>query len=182
MRLTTVAGVLAVGLGVVALVAPELVSIPGVGDPFVTLVGVLALLQGVRYGSDWWAVEVRTLETGDPEQRYRVPAPGDDADEALRTATGWSTRHRRRRDELRDRLTEAAAAALVARGEAESVSAAEAVVAAGEWTADPAAAWFLGDGVDLPAGLRLRAALGREPLFYFGARRTIDAVAGLQED
>lgn len=156
---------------------------PGAFDfdyTFVTLVGLLAVVQGLRYGLERRHTEFRATETADPELRYHVPVPGDDHDETLSIASGWGYRARNRQHSIRDDLRRVAAETIAIR---ESCSLEEAVerVEAGTWTDDPVAAAFLGDRLAKPPlRHRLRATLSRQPSFVYRVRRTVAAVAALQ--
>ncbi|MFB6154503.1 MAG: hypothetical protein ABEJ22_01320 [Haloferacaceae archaeon] len=147
---------------------------------FVTLVGVLALVQGLRYGLGRRHTEFRAAETDDPELRYHVPVPGDDHDERFAVAGGWGYRARNRQRSVREDLHRVAVETVTIRENC-APEEAEARVAAGTWTADPVAAAFLGDDVPAPPLRdRLLAALSRDSSFVYRARRTVAAVAALQ--
>lgn len=145
---------------------------------FVTLIGVLALLQGIRYVARRRR-EIRFTETGDPELRYEVPTPGDDFDRDLATSRSLSSRTVKRRRAIRERLREAAIEALAVR-ENRDRTAAERLVAQGEWTDDPYAAALLAEGsVSLPPTAWLRNLFRRKSQFAHDVSRAVDAIEAL---
>ncbi|MFC6795539.1 hypothetical protein ACFQFH_15905 [Halobaculum halobium] len=141
---------------------------------FVTGAGVLALVQGLRYANDARTAEHRAVETGDPEDRYEVPAPGDDDDELI-TRRGYSRASIKRRREFHRHLRQVAEETLRARGDFADSEVATAIDDGG-WTDDPVAAWFLGADVPQPPGARLRRLLGTDAEFRYGVVHTVDAL------
>jgi hypothetical protein len=176
LRFSAVLGVLAVLLGFILLVQRELAAALSLEWTLVLLVAVAAGVQALRFVQSRRQTPLQATETPDTEQRYQAPTPGDDVDEALGVARGWSRRGRRSRNQLRERAGEAAIAAII---DATGCSRAAAVerVQRGEWTDDLVAAWFLSDTVELGRRERLRLLLG-SPLSRFGAAfdRTLRAV------
>ena len=149
---------------------------------FVTMVGLLAAAQGLRYASARRGIETVETETGDPEQRYQVPTPGDDFDARLAGAGGWSLRGVSERRTIRERLHSAAVDALVIHDNC-PIDEAERRIREGTWTDDPYAVDFLGDAPTRPPlGLRLRGLFSREPKYHRQVRHTVDAIVALQED
>jgi hypothetical protein len=168
------------------------VVVPGLNASFafVVLVGVLAGVQGIRYVLGRREATLVETETGEPESRYRVPAPGDDE---WRTATRRSPRRSSRRGRnrssgpvgfgrrhprtLRQRVRDIAVESIRLREHC-SVERAERAVDTGRWTDDPVAARFLGADVPLPLSTRLRFVVSRTA-YLDRARRTLDAVESL---
>ena len=183
MRPTVVLGVTAVLFGFVVLVQRGLAGLLQLSYAFVTLVGVLALVQGLRFANESRLTDRRAVETADVEERYRMPAPGDDVDALVSSAGGASRASIKRRREFHRRLTDAARETLRARGDYGDRDVDEAIHE-GTWTPDPVAGWFLGDDERLtpPASVRLRRILGSGAEFRFAATRTIGALAVLQAD
>lgn len=180
-RLAVVAGVLLAGTGL-AMVAGVPIRPFSLQDAFVTIVGALALVQGVRYlvarrGTDQYATA-----TGDPEERYHVPVPGDDFDAEVAKPHGWGAGGAATRGTLRKRVREAVVGALVTRANL-AQSDAENRVEAGTWTDDPVAAAFLAEDPP-PLGVTRRLVLlirGRSP-FDLGLARTISELEALYEE
>ena len=178
-RVSRAATALGVAAAAVGLAIAGGATVPGLsfGYLFVTLVGALALLQGVRYADERRHTTVRAAETGDPEMRQRLPTPGDEFDADAFAVTGrvrYNTRER-----LRERLREAAVETLVVRGECPPEAASE-QVDAGTWTADSVAAHFLGaDASRLALWHRVRLWVRRESAFAYRVRRAVDAVTAL---
>lgn len=179
-RVAAVVGLTAVGFGLVSVALRETFGF-SLSYAFVTLVGALAILQGIRYAGARRHCELTETETGDPELRYRVPTPGDEFDEQVVDATGWSLRSVSRQREVRNRLHQATLDALVVSDNCQSAQA-EARIEAGTWTDDAIAASFLSDDAPAPPlGARLRTFFRREPYFGHRVRHTIDAIARLRE-
>ncbi|MFB6219828.1 MAG: hypothetical protein ABEH90_00180 [Halolamina sp.] len=179
LRLSAVIGALAVLTGLLFIVRREFAAAISLEWTFVVLVAVIAGVQALRFVQTRRQTPLEATETADPERRYDAPTPGDDADEALGVARGWSRRGRRLRKRLRERAGDAATAAIM---DVTGCSHAEAArrVRTGEWTDDPVAAWFLSDSVELPPKERLRMLVG-SPLSRFGTAfdRTVRAVEAL---
>jgi hypothetical protein len=175
-RLPAAAGVLAVcgGLAVVLTGAAGPFSL---NDVFVTLVGLLALVQGLRYANDRRRTEFHAAVTDDPERRWHAPVPGTEFDEVLAGISGFPRPNVR--DRVRDRIREAAVETVAAR-EGVPEPRAAAMLESGAWTDDPAAAVFLGAEEDVPLRVFLRALVSGESRFTYGARRTV-AVLGEME-
>jgi hypothetical protein len=169
-------------LGSVA-VAVGLVTVAGVWGTafevryaFVTVVGVLAAVQGLRYAAARRSTTLRTTETGDPERRVAVPTPGASFDDDLAVATGWSPAATRARRDVRDRLQTVAVETMAVRGDC-SRETAQRQVETGEWTDDPVAAGFLaaeGSATSFVGRLGLLVR-GTSP-FVYATRRTVEAI------
>lgn len=163
---------LAFGLGVLAVIAPGLLSVP-VDRAFVAVLGVVALVQAygvvvarLRTGRD------RT-ETADPEVLRRSPVPGEDGPGAVEGGFGghWYVR----RSELR-----AAAVAVLTRFHGLTEEVARERVVDGSWCDDPLAAAHLAeDAWPVPFADRIGGLLRRESAYRRGRRRAIEAIAGL---
>jgi hypothetical protein len=181
LRLSAVVGVLAVLSGFLFLVQREFAAALSLEWTLVLLVAVVAGVQALRFVQNRRHSPLQATETPDPERRYEAPTPGDDADEALGIARGWSRRGRRSRTQLRERVGEAAVAAIVDTAGCSREEATERI-RRGEWTDDDVAAWFLSDTVELGARERLRLLLG-SPLSRFGAAfdRAVRAVEAYSE-
>lgn len=180
LRLASVVGVLAVLLGLATLTQRGLAAAFGFEFSFVTAIGVLAVIQGLRLVQERRAVEPVRGDTGDPELRYEAPVPGGDVDGELADADGWSRYSVNRRDRLRERVGEATVETLVAT-EGLSREAARDRILAGEWTDDPVAAWFLGEEESLPVREHARRLVRGESSFRLGVRRTVDALVRKRE-
>lgn len=174
MRRTAVLGVLAVVFGFVVVLQRGLAGLFDLTYVFVTGAGVLALVQGLRYANEARTTDFRTTETGDPEDRYEVPVPGDADDEQVSTR-GFSRASVKRRREFHRHLRRVAVGTLRARGDYADDEV-KTAVDAGTWTDDPVAAWFLGNDVAPPRSARLRSLLGSDVEFRFGVARSVDAL------
>jgi len=175
-RLSGVLGAIAVLIGLVFIFRREFAATLSLEWTLVLLVAAAAGLQALRFVQERRHTPLEATETGDPERRYEAPTPGDDADETLRLAGGWSRRGRRSRNRLRERVAQAATAAIADTAGCSREAAARRVQE-GEWTDDPVAAWFLSDSVALDRRERLRLLLG-SPFSRFGAAfdRTVRAI------
>lgn len=152
-----------------------------VNDAFVLMVGLLALVQGLRYAVERRGFDYTATEFGDPERRYRVPVPGDEADESIGFASGMSYAARNRRRDIREHLRDVASETLELR---ENCSPSDATdrLDEGDWTTDPFAAHFLSRGnVSVSLALRLRATVSRGSTFAFYVSRTVAAIDELGE-
>lgn len=176
-RLPILAAVLALGLGIAAVVAPGRFAL-GLDRSAVLVVGVLALLQAARVIQARRQAEFRRAVTPDAELPAAAPPPGADLHDAL---SAFTDARRLSRAPVRAGLR-AAAGTVLARYEGLSAGDATRRLDRGTWTDDPYAAAFLGD-TGLPFAGRIRTFLSRESPTERGVRRTVDAiadVAGLQ--
>lgn len=178
-RLSGIIGAIAVLVGLLFIVQREFAAALSLEWTLVLFIAAIAGIQALRFVQERRHTTLEATETADPERRYEAPTPGDDADQTLGLASGWSRRGRRSRAQLRERVAEAAAAAIV---DTTGCSRSEAIqrIQRGEWTDDPVAAWFLSDTIELGPRERLRLLLG-SPLSRFGAAfdRTVQAVEAL---
>ncbi|WP_276280845.1 DUF308 domain-containing protein [Halorussus caseinilyticus] len=175
----TAVGVVAVALGLLMAVQPRLASAVGTGYAAVTVVGLLALVQGIRVARSRQATDLQATTTPDVETVETVPTPGDEFDRTVAELRSGPRRVLiRERADLRETL-EAAALTAVADRENCSRQQARERIDAGTWTDDVHAASFLG-GTDAPSPPvfdRLRLAVSTESPFQYRIRRTADAVA-----
>jgi len=181
LRLSAAVGTLAVLTGLAVLVWQDLAAALSLEWALVLLVAVVSGLQALRFVQNRRNSPLQATETPDPERRYTAPTPGDDVQELLATASGWSMRGRRAKSNLRERVGNAAVEAIV---DATGCREAEAArrVESGEWTDDPVAAWFLSESVTLSTRQRLELVI-RSPGSRFGTGfdRTVQAVDRLSE-
>jgi hypothetical protein len=175
----TLVGLVAVALGVLMVIQPGLAAAIGTDYTAVTIVALLALVQGIRVARSRKATELRAAETPDVETVETVPTPGDDFDrEVAELRSGPRRTLIRKRANLRESL-EAAAVTAVADRENCSPEAARERIEAGTWTDDPHAASFLG-GAEAPSPplfARVRIAASGQSSRQFRIRRTADAIA-----
>lgn len=167
LRLSAAIGAVAVLVGLFVSFRQEFAGLLPGSWTFVLLMAAVAAIQMVRTVMSRRGTPIREAETGDPEQRYEAPTPGDELRETLRFARERSRAGDRPRDRIRDRVSDVAAAAIA---DAEGCSNAEARerLATGEWTTDPIAAWFLGEELGLPPRVRARL-LASAPFSQFEA-------------
>ncbi|SFL00114.1 hypothetical protein SAMN04487950_1859 [Halogranum rubrum] len=179
-RLLSLLALVAVGVGLVSVVLRQTFGF-SLTYTFVTLVGALAIVQGLRYVSRRRQSEYAETETGDPEQRFRVPTPGDEFDRQVSSALGWSLRNVSEQRDVRSRLHRTAVDVLVIHEHC-SPDEAEAHIRAGTWTDDVIAAGFLSEEVPTPPlRTRLRLLFRRESRFLVQVRHTVDAIVSLRE-
>lgn len=187
-RLLAVVGVVGAVGGLVLVVRPDLATFGG--ETLLVVVGVLAVVQGVRVTMQRRRHAPRQATTPDPETLQDLPVPGDDLDETLATVRRRPPRSlgpraakslRRRRERIRSRI-EAAAVETVVRQHGCTRERARLALETGEWTDDPyAAAFFTGELTGVGRGEWLRRRLSSEPPFARRARRAAQAVADLAE-
>jgi hypothetical protein len=144
---------------------------------FALLVGLLAVVQGLRYGMERRRTSYAALSVGDPEERYAAPPPGREFDESLTRTSGRTLRAVNGRRELRRRVHAAAVTTLAATAGVPEAEAARRIEA-GTWTDDPVAARFLANG-SVPLSASLRALVRGESRFSVGIRHAVAAVAAL---
>ena len=178
-RLATVVGVVTVAAGLLVVFGGATANFD-FNYTFVTLVGALAVVQGLRYGFERRSTDFEQSTTADPELRAHVPVPGDGHDDDIANAAGWSYRAKNRRRTVREHLRSVAVETIATRQNVTEAAARDRLDE-GTWTDDPLAAAFLGSSTSRPP-LReqLRARLRREPAFSYHARRTVGAIAELQ--
>jgi hypothetical protein len=176
-----VVGVVATLFGIAVVVRRGLAASLSLDYLFVTLVGLLAVVQGVRLANARRGTDRYAADTGDPERRFSVPVPGDELADDLRGLGPLSPHGVEHRKRAREMLHDAAIETLVTQTDRSS-EAAEAAVADGSWTDDPVAARFLSrDAPQVPLSTRFRGMASRESGFARGARRTVDALVAVQE-
>lgn len=171
-------GILVAVLGIAMIFQPRLAGVVTTRRLLVSGIGVLALVQALRVIKARRRVRVTRAEPPTPEPFARVPTPGHVFDEplfAIDEEQGIRALGRKR--EFRERLTDVAVTVLAHR-EGGSHERARERLRAGDWTEDPHAAAFLGDGEapEPPWYERIRLKLRREPPFRWRARRTMDAI------
>jgi uncharacterized protein (DUF58 family) len=174
-RLALLFGVGALGVGLVAMVYPELVAF-SLDRILVSIVGVLALVQALRVIQTRRHSELDEAVTPDPELPFATPAPGEELENVLEgfLDTRRTLYHQNR---VRDGLRSATAAVLTQYG-GYSKSDAEAALEAGTWTDDRFAAAFLGgeNAPTLPVRNRLQRWIRRESPLQRNVRHTVDAI------
>ncbi|EMA61808.1 DUF7269 family protein [Halorubrum lipolyticum] len=181
MRPLALVGVAAVAVGFVAVANRGIAAAIDPSTVVVTLVGALAVAQGVRYANERRGRDRRIADPGEPERRAPATVPGSDLDERIARTTAASLGGYASRRELRERIRTAAVAA-VARDRNCSTGAADRAVAVGTWTDDPTAAAFLSSDASYPVRTRLRAALRGRSRYGYGLRAAIDAIGRLDPD
>lgn len=172
--------VVALTYGVAAAYEPDLAGLLVVTEWYVPLLGVLAVLLGYRSVQRRRRTEIRGVETADPEVVTPVEAPGAGFDRRVAAASSYRRTTIQARQRVKERLADAAIAAIQRRQDCSHEAAADRLDA-GTWTDDPFAAAFLGgpDVPEPPLVARLRHALRAESAFQRDARRTADAIADL---
>ncbi len=172
MQRTAVLGVVAVLLGLAALVEHGLAGRLPLDGPVVTGVGALAILAGLRYAHAARSTPLETATVDAPEPRHRSAVLGEDVEATLRTRGRIGTA---RRVELRRRLRDVAVDALVAHDGRDRRAAVRAVDD-GTWTADPVAAGYLAEPEALPRRWRARRLLRPRSTARRCVARSLDAV------
>lgn len=182
--LATLGALLAIGVGLAALDpglaedVPVQAAVDALGNDyfFVAGFGAAALVLVVTTLGGRAVSGLNQATPPRPESVQPAPILGADFDEALDDEVGpRSYLLGGRREQVRDRLREAAIRAEIADSSC-SRSTAERRVDAGEWTDDPDARAFLDGSRSPPLGSRVRAALGGRSWFQRGARRTAEVV------
>jgi hypothetical protein len=136
-------GVVLAALAFAMVLNPSLASTLTVSEVLLVVVGVLALVQGVRMVSSRIREPYQQLALPDPEQTQDLQTPGDDFDELLREA-GTNRRNIESRQRVEARLDRAAVATIV-RTQGCTAEEARRRLDDGDWTDDPyAAAFFTG--------------------------------------
>ncbi|WP_241964444.1 hypothetical protein [Halorubrum sp. 48-1-W] len=176
MRPLAVVGITAVAVGFLFVVDRQLASTLDLSWVVVTLIGVLGVLQGVRYASARRDRERRSTDLGEPERRERAVVPGADFDATVaRAASVRRSRRRTARDDVRSRVR-AAAVRAVARERACSRERAVDLLDEGTWTDDRTAAAFLSRSIGYPIGDRIRGSLPGRSTFRIGVSAAVAAV------
>jgi len=180
-RPSLVVGVVLAAAGAVLYVTTDLAALLPANDLVVVAVGAVAALAGVVLLRRRRATRRERADTGDPELPRPAPTPGDRFDRRLARVDRSRSSSVRTRRRLRERL-HVAAVAVVRRHRRVSEGAARDAVAAGEWTDDPYAAAFVGEGAPPPSLLeRVPAVLSFRSGFAFEARRTVAAIVDLAD-
>lgn len=177
-------GIALAGLGLMIVIAPETAGLLNLPRIAIVGVGLFAVVEAARALQIRRRTEIDAAEPTDPEDREETDWPGDSFDRRVaalsrKRGRSWAGGEHER---LRRRLRSAAVEAAGHRWRLPT-SEAESRVDAGEWTEDPAAAWFLG-GPEVerpPWNIRLRAFLDDTTPFAYYATRTADAVVELRE-
>lgn len=174
-RALLLVGVLAVGLGAVATVAPG-AAVLVVGDTLpVGLLGLAALVLAVLTAGDYWNAAREHAELPDAYRRDAATVPGEAFDRALRLSAGRGNVGRSHRRRVERYLRDAAVEALVdVTGDPRE--AVEGRLDDGTWTDDPAAAALFAEGSEPTWRDRGRAALGGETTFQRRVRRAVLAL------
>lgn len=168
-------GVLAVGLGAAAMVAPGAVGLVGADAPSVGLLGLAALVVAFLTAGDYWNAERRAAELPDAHRLDAAVVPGEAFDRSLEQSAGRGNVGRRGRRRVERYLRDAAVETLVD-VTGDSSDAVEARLDDGTWTDDPVAAALFADDHDPTWRDRVRALLGRETAFQRGVRRAVRAL------
>lgn len=187
--LLVVAGLAVFGLALALAFVPELgsavpvdaaVALLGSDYMVVAVLGALAAVALAALLVRRAATSVEQATPPAPEEVQAAPHLGAEFDDWL---AGLDLRARLtgdRHERVRERLRETAVHTVM-RAEGCSREEARRRVESGEWTDDPTAAAFLGRESRLPLGTRARAALRGDSGFQYGARETVDAIAGRRE-
>jgi hypothetical protein len=180
-RPLAVAGVLAVAVGLLAALDRGVASAISPTSTVVTLIGVLGVVQGVRYANARRDRRRLLTDPGEPERRAPAAVPGSDLDERIARVASPSPGGYRDRRDLRDRVREVAVDA-VARDRNCSREAAAAAVDDGTWTEDPAAAAFFDTRTAYSLRVRLSAAVRGRSRYWYGLRAAIDEIERIEGD
>ncbi|SMO75702.1 DUF7269 family protein [Halorubrum cibi] len=176
MRPLAVVGVAAVAVGFLVAVDRGLAGALDLSFVVVTLVGILGVLQGVRYASARRGRERRSTDLGEPERRERAAVPGADFDATVSRAVSARRRWgRTARDDVRSRVREAAIRA-VARERSCSAERAAELLEEGEWTDDRTAAAFLSRSISYPIRDQILGGLPGRSAFRNGVTAAVDAL------
>ncbi|VTT87300.1 Vng0222c [Halorubrum sp. DM2] len=175
MRFLVVAGVVAVAVGLLAALDRGVAAAISPTATVVTLIGVLGVVQGIRYANARRDRRRLPTDPGEPERRAPAAVPGADLDERIaRVASPGPGGYRDRRD-LRGRVR-GVAIETVARDRDCPREAAEAAVDDGTWTDDPVAAAFFDARTRYPLRVRLSATVRGRSRYWYGLRAAIDEI------
>ncbi|MGM0448914.1 MAG: DUF7269 family protein [Methanobacteriota archaeon] len=180
MRPLAVAGVLAVAVGFLAALDRGIAAAISPTSAVVTLLGVLGVVQGVRYANARRDRQRLLTEPGEPERRAPAAVPGSALDERIERAANPAPGGYRDRRDLRDRAREIAVDA-VARDRNCSREAAATAVDDETWTDDPTAAAFFGRRAEYPLRVRLSAGIRGRSNYWYGLRAAIDEIERIEE-
>ncbi|MFC5135436.1 MULTISPECIES: DUF7269 family protein [Haloferacaceae] len=176
MRPLAAVGIAAVAAGFLVAVDRGLASTLDFSWVVVTLIGLLGVIQGVRYASARRGRERRSTDLGEPERRERAAVPGADFDATVaRAASARRRRGRAARDDVRSRVR-AAAVRTVARERNCSRERAAELVEEGTWTDDRTAAAFLSRSASYPLRDQIRGGLPGRSTFRIGVTAAVDAL------
>lgn len=174
-------GALAAAVGLAAVVRPSVVeglSLPGV---MLTLLGVVALVQGGRVVYGRYSADPPAERDPLPERRHVASVPGREFDATLGEAAAWGRRGGvSERREVRQRLRAATVAALT-RYEGLSESEARERLAEGTWTDDPVAAAYFARGGAVSPRLRDRARAFVASPYRLRATRAVEQLSAVTE-
>jgi hypothetical protein len=179
-RVLVALGVAAVAAGFAVLVDRGLAGALDLSSAVVTAVGLLGILQGLRYASERRGRDRRTTDLGEPERRDPATVPGTDLDRRIARATLPGRRGRGAKNTVRSRVRSLAVRA-VARGRDLSRDRAEDLVEDGEWTDDRTAAAFLTRSISYPLRVQLRGGLPRRSTFRMGLTAATDGIDRLAD-
>lgn len=178
-NLIVAVGVAALAFGLVVAVEPSFAGVLTTSEFYVSILGIMALLQGYRVIQRRRRSKIVEATTADPELIVPTATPGEDFDREVGRIRDLRRSSIRTRQRLRDRL-HASAVATIQRYDHCSHEAARERVEEGTWTDDPFAAAFLGSNASPPPLLaRIRHVLTRESRFQRDARRTAEAIVSL---
>lgn len=153
-RPIAVVGALACLSGAVVLVDTGVAAVVDLGELALTAVGLIAVVQAVRFLALSRGEDTSGVALGDPEATDAGGIPGSETDRLLGDDPAPAAV-----DSLRDRLGTVAVDRLaVAHGTTEA--AARDTLTDGTWTDDPVALAFLEPDRDYPLRIRLRARFG----------------------
>ena len=183
MRPLAALGVVAVIGGFLIAVETTLASTLPLSSFALTLVGVLGVLQGLRYANERRSRDRKTRRTGQPERRESATVPGVQLDDDIVRAANRQYHSRGRvgrntQERVRGRV-QAVVIRAVAREGNYTVEEAEALVESGEWTDDRAAAAFLSSETSYPLRDRLRGGVFGRPTYLIGVEAAVEAAAAL---
>lgn len=180
-RALTVAGVAAVGLGVVVMTVPGAAGLVGASEAFVAILGVIALVQTARTAGDIWDAPRARADLPDGHRIDSAHVQGATIDRALERSGRRGAVGRRNRERLARSLRDAAATILAAEtGEPDDVVRTR--LDEGTWTGDPVAAALFADEYEPTVRDAVRSLLGRETSYQRRVRRAVAALEAIAEE
>ncbi|KOX96617.1 MULTISPECIES: hypothetical protein [Halorubrum] len=179
MRPLAIVGVAAVAVGVLAALDRGVAAAISPTSAVVTLLGVLGVVQGVRYANARRDRRRLLTDPGEPERRAPAAVPGTDLDERIARVVSPAPGGYRDRRDLRDRIREVAVDA-VARDRNCPPEAAAAAVDDGTWTDDPTAAAFFDTRSGYPVRVRLSAGIRGRSNYWYGLRAAVDEIERIE--
>lgn len=174
-------GTIAALVGMIVIIDPTVLTRTGFSLPsvFITIIGILALIEALRAGYSRYSRSIDTLELPETEFRQVASVPESDFDDQLVTVTRRArVGSVRDRNKVRDRLHETAIEVLM-RYDGDTPDRARERLETGAWTDDRAAAAFFAPADEFQPSTTewIRLKMSSDNAFRRRARRVIAALS-----